>query len=733
MSQCVEITEHEDIREIKLPLKQKQLQQLQMNDTYCRDVAKKLHKDMELQKIFIKEEGVLYRLWIEDGRMFKCILVPQVLQDFMIILAHDYSSHNGSRRTYNCLKRKYYWPGIRKQIFRHCKKCKECILQNQGQPEKCFGHFDLPELPMEFICMDLVGPIHPSSSRGNKYVLTVIDMLTGFTIAVPIKNKNAETICEAYRDNVYCVFGRSSRMLTDNGSEFKNKEMQEVCDVLGLKHIFSPVYTPQSNGRLEGWHRFFKACIAKHIHGGGVKWDELVPLAVSAYNFFPCQSSKESPFILMFGRDQITPVAKLLEPKLRYHGERGAMLKMDTLRRLYTIVVQNICKAREKVPTKEEEPHKFKVNDMVLVKDPDAAAFEPRYQPNFRVTAIFGKNRIEVQDERGHKSVRRSAHVKYIEPSEKVEKQLPSKEIIKNYGRSAKLLLAPRDIPDLHFPVAEREDKGDSPEKTDVIELMNVNIKDCVTVPRNSDFREHSRNSLQGVAGEAQVRLRDERSLEKALDPELHSNIGKYREHSQKSRDSGKPTDLETPRELAKGTLIRETHLQHSKCREHSQNSWIKQPGTVEVTASTEDPEPTAASSNFSKHSQDSLSKGEPKADPGEANMTSVDRDGQRLVPVSEFRELSPNSRVVKETTEGELQHISPVCVSEPSEYSRDSLGVGNNVSVPSFSWLKSMSQIVGLTATWQDKVEGNPIGTKTASNANVNISPVHTEFNFFL
>ena len=287
--------------------------------------------------------------------------------------------------------------------------------------------------------MDLVGPIHPPSSRGNKYVLTVIDMLTGFTIAVPIKNKNAETICDTYRDNIYCVFGGSSRMLTDNGSEFKNKEMQEVCDTLGLKHIFSPVYTPQSNGRLEGWHRFFKACIAKHIRGDGVEWDELVPLVVSAYNFFPCQSSKESPFVLMFGRDLITPVAKLLEPKPRYYGERGTALKMDTLRRLYTIVVNNIRKAREKLPKKEEEPHRFKVNDMVLVKDPDAAVFEPRYQPNFRVTAIFDNNRIEVQDEGGHKSVRRSAHVKYIEPSEKVEKQLPNEEVVKNYGRTSKL------------------------------------------------------------------------------------------------------------------------------------------------------------------------------------------------------------------------------------------------------------------------------------------------------
>ena len=69
---------------------------------------------------------------------------------------------------------------------------------------------------------------------------------------------------------------------------------------------------------------------------------------------------------------------------------------MDTLRRLYMIVVQNIRKAREKLLKKEEEPHNFKVNNMVLVKDPDAAVFKPRYQPNFRVTAIFSNNRIEV-------------------------------------------------------------------------------------------------------------------------------------------------------------------------------------------------------------------------------------------------------------------------------------------------------------------------------------------------
>ena len=171
---------------------------------------------------------------------------------------------------------------------------------------------------------------------------------------------------------------------------------------------------------------------------------------------------------------------------------------MDTLRRLYMIVVQNICKAREKLAKKEDEPHNFKVNDMVLVKDPDAAVFEPRYQPNFRVTAIFSNNRIEVQDEWGHKSIRRSAHVKYIALSEKVVKQLPSEQVLKNYGRSSKLLLAEKDIPDLHFDEADAKEKNKPSERTDVVEMMNVDTKKYA---QNSDSQEHSRNSLESIAG----------------------------------------------------------------------------------------------------------------------------------------------------------------------------------------------------------------------------------------
>ena len=213
----------------------------------------------------------------------------------------------------------------------------------------------------------------------------------------------------------------------------------------------------------------------------------------------------------------------------------------------------------------------------------------------------------------------------------------------------------------------------------------------------------------------------------------MHSNTSEYREHSQKSQDNGKPTDKESAETKVKRTFGRDMHLQHGEYRKHSQKLRIQESVGVAVTVSAEDTKCSAPSSDFPEHSQNSLSRSERETDNEEPNMSLGDRDGLCLVLISEFRELSLNSWVQEETTEDNSQRKKPVCVGEPSKYSRDSSCVGNNVSVPSFSWFKSMSQIVGLRATLQDKVEGNPAGANTAGNAKVNISPVYTEFNFFL
>ena len=67
-------------------------------------------------------------------------------------------------------------------------------------------------------------------------------------------------------------------------------------------------------------HHFFKACVAKHIRGNAAEWDEVVPLAGAAYNFFLCQASGESPFVLMFGRDPNHPICKVVRASSKILG-----------------------------------------------------------------------------------------------------------------------------------------------------------------------------------------------------------------------------------------------------------------------------------------------------------------------------------------------------------------------------------------------------------------------------
>ena len=255
--------------------------------------------------------------------------------------------------------------------------------------------------------------------------------------------------------------------------------MDNICTKLGIKRVFTPVYTPECNGKLEGWHKFFKACVAKHIQGNSVEWDELVPLAAAAYNFFPCQASKESPFVLMFGRDPVTPFCQLLEPAPRYWGDRGGQLKMDALQRMYAVAAQNIKWARDKQKTVEQEEvvQKLKVNDLVLVRDPDSPVFHPKYLPNFRVKEIHGSNRIVVQDEKGNVSTRRASHVKKCPLKDKIAMMVPTEGEYSQFGRPTKLLIHPKDVPDLKFPEeCTPQDEEDEISSTEPIQCAEVNI-----------------------------------------------------------------------------------------------------------------------------------------------------------------------------------------------------------------------------------------------------------------
>ena len=192
--------------------------------------------------------------------------------------------------------------------------------------------FSSPPQPIEFIAMDLIGEFHPASSKGNRYTLRAVCILTGFTFFIPLKSKHAEDVIKAYIDHICCPFGPLRKILTDNGTEFKNKLWTEVFEKLKTEQKFTPIYLPQCNSRIEGFHKFLKATIAKQLETR-VQWDDLVWKATAAYNFFPTESSGAAPFFLMFEHEAAVKHNLLESEKPKYLGTDDSMINMELMKK----------------------------------------------------------------------------------------------------------------------------------------------------------------------------------------------------------------------------------------------------------------------------------------------------------------------------------------------------------------------------------------------------------------
>ena len=119
---------------------------------------------------------------------------------------------------------------------------------------------------MECVCIDLIQKFHPPSSKGNRYALTAVCMLTSFTFCIPINNKSAEEVMTAWRNHISFPFDVCRKLLTDNGTEFKNDLFNTIAEQLEVQRkIYTPPYRPQLNGHIEGFHNFLMVCLSKHF------------------------------------------------------------------------------------------------------------------------------------------------------------------------------------------------------------------------------------------------------------------------------------------------------------------------------------------------------------------------------------------------------------------------------------------------------------------------------------
>ena len=196
---------------VELPLTDLRMMELQEQDPTLSRLKTEWSTGRLDRNHFTMEKDILRKKTIINGILYKPILVPDILKDCLLMLAHKELGHNGFKRTYNALRYTYHWKGMKPAIQRHCTRCitfaKHNIKVQQLQKE----HFKVPPQPMEFIAMDLIGEFHPASSKGNRYALTAVCMLTSFTFCIPIKSKKAEDVVNAYMSNICCVFEPSKK------------------------------------------------------------------------------------------------------------------------------------------------------------------------------------------------------------------------------------------------------------------------------------------------------------------------------------------------------------------------------------------------------------------------------------------------------------------------------------------------------------------------------------------
>ena len=409
-------------------------------------------------------------------RTYKTIVLPRALTAQVLRMAHDDLGHNGTHRTYMLLKRLYYWKGLKPSVVRYIQRCYQCQRRNKQVVKYATLHFDVATFPMQFISMDLIGEFHPPTSKGKRYALTVICMLTGYVFCIPLKMKTTEEVLQAYIDNVYAKYGGSLKILSDNGTKFKNKIFEEVAKELGVVYkLYTPPYHPASNGRIEGFHAFLKACISKHV-SPQLEWDELVLLACAAYNFLPNEHSKESPFFLMFGRDPVLPLNTLLQPKVRYMGSDKNLISLETMKNVYEVAATNLKIACEKGDPQRPIPQtKLQPGDTVLIQNHNKGPFDPKYIGDYHVVSLKG-NQVEIRPAVGGPTeMKHLKHVKYILPADKYISQLSD---YSGFGRKTTLRLNPEHIPNLHWKLADKYHTTGIGQPEDIsISVHNIDIK----------------------------------------------------------------------------------------------------------------------------------------------------------------------------------------------------------------------------------------------------------------
>ncbi len=323
------------------------------------------------------------------------IVVPTYVASNILQEAHFQVGHLGVAKTFEMIQRKFYWPGFFKAVEEFCRNCEVCA-KNKAVPRPRSPMKPIKVLPVPFymIGVDIIGPL--KTSRGNKYILSVIDYYTKYAEAVALPNQEAVTVARALED-IFARHGMPSVLLMDQGSNFESKVMTSLCEMFGIEKRRTTAYHPQTDGLCERFNGILKSLLRMRVNKDKNDWDEQLPHALLAYRSSTQCSTGVTTFEMLYGRevrlpfgpDQENLVSSPTHGPAKYVEELKK--RQDNLRKLVT---KRIEKAQEKqkrsydLRYRAQQNKQFYIGDTVLLKNFRARGLDEKYMGPYLIVNI---------------------------------------------------------------------------------------------------------------------------------------------------------------------------------------------------------------------------------------------------------------------------------------------------------------------------------------------------------
>ena len=151
----------------------------------------------------ISAEYLLPPLWLSSLALF-ALFWDKRLRQRILELFHDVptAGHAGTYRTETRIRELFWWPGMHADVETYVDACIEC--QRERKPNKAEHPPDLLSMaaskPRERVAIDFTGP-YPEDLDGNRYVLTMIDMFSGWLSAAPCKTADASSAARGFMEH----------------------------------------------------------------------------------------------------------------------------------------------------------------------------------------------------------------------------------------------------------------------------------------------------------------------------------------------------------------------------------------------------------------------------------------------------------------------------------------------------------------------------------------------------